>query len=969
MSVAVIYANMRAEILENAPASAWQAPDLLALLRSDGSFSDLNYQGNSDASASDYRVHGWRLSTLGQTYHFSDPANPLHFDATLKSRILQAFDYIANKAPTVSGASWWWREIGLPNAFNDGLLIMRDELSSTLKSRMLSKFYGSAWSISDDDGANLTYHAPAALTQGVLKNDAYRIKDVIKRVSVELSAYKGEGILQDLSFYQHGGKLNWHSGSYGMVFARDVAQVMRWTAGSDYAFGTAAVDQHLRYVLDHLAWMNRGKLLEPTSQGRSITRADNIGEKARNIRGIVLDMQPLGRRADELGEFLDRVDNGVNADNALSGNKSLWRVDGTLHQREDFFAAVRMLSSRTLRPETADGQNAKGYFEGDGFTVLLKDGDEYGAPGGPQLFDAWDWQLIPGATIEHNGIVPYYNMFAGGGSVTGLSALVGSASDGNYGVAMMDYRRGGVSVTARKSWFFFDGEMVALGADIDAANAVAPVFTTLNQVLLDGPITAADGSGIPSTLALGDSLSLASAQWAHHDGMGYVFLQPPGEATVQAALRTTSSGLAMPVFSTWINHGPALADGSYAYAVVADKTAEEVAAWHQSQPLQILSNTAGLQAVRHDGLAQTQIAFYSAGTLQISPELSVTVDQPVLLILKERGDELEITVADPRKTLISVNVEVTRPVVGPGSSWIAERSATRITFPLPAGGYAGSSVTGTFVETAGPPTMLFASHDASVRGGTYASKNYGQAAQLGVERLSSTSVRESYLQFDLGNLPGEVAFATLKLARVAGTSSVKVDLSPVTADDWSENTLTFSTRPAAEAKIATLTSLPAKPLLFEITALVTQAAQQDGKLSLRLSAGSSSAPLAGFGADESTIAGQRPVLEIHFKKPPPEPVVLPEGEAVELLAGPDLDLLAANFVLFYGPLPPRDSIAKLPPLAEPLPTNPLSPAILVPVGAQPITTSVPPANNFRGKSSRWQLDEHDVDRWLADEFS
>jgi len=40
-------------------------------------------------------------------------------------------------------------------------------------------------------------------------------------------------------------------------------------------------------------------------------------------------------------------------------------------------------------------------------------------------------------------------------------------SDGSYGLAACDFERDGL--TARKSWFFFDDEIVCLGAGIMAA--------------------------------------------------------------------------------------------------------------------------------------------------------------------------------------------------------------------------------------------------------------------------------------------------------------------------------------------------------------------------------------------------------------------------------------------------------------------------------------------------------------------
>src|SRR4030095_8331983 len=133
-------------------------------------------------------------------------------------------------------------------------------------------------------------------------------------------------------------------------------------------------------------------------------------------------------------------------------------------------------------------------------------------------------------------------MFNSTTNSTGSSSIVGSASDGQYGVAMMDYRRSGVTVTAKKSWFFFDDEVVALGADIDDSSSAAPVFTSLNQVLQDGLVTVQDAVNGRQTLDLGDVATLSGTSWIEHDNLGYVLLDPASQTTVQAKLQTSSSG-------------------------------------------------------------------------------------------------------------------------------------------------------------------------------------------------------------------------------------------------------------------------------------------------------------------------------------------------------------------------------------------------------------------------------------------
>src|SRR5262249_12652935 len=153
---------------------------------------------------------------------------------------------------------------------------------------------------------------PIAMIDGLLRGNTSRIRDVVNRLSGELSAYSGEGIQRDLSFWQHkvNGKYNFYDGAYGLVLARDTARVMRWTAETPYAFATTAIDQEVRFTLDGLAWLNRGGTLEIASQGRSITRPGSVTNAPYVLEGAVIDLLPLGRRTDDLLDFIDRYENG-----------------------------------------------------------------------------------------------------------------------------------------------------------------------------------------------------------------------------------------------------------------------------------------------------------------------------------------------------------------------------------------------------------------------------------------------------------------------------------------------------------------------------------------------------------------------------------------------------------------------------------------------------------------------------------
>ena len=73
----------------------------------------------------------------------------------------------------------------------------------------------------------------------------------------------------------------------------------------------------------------------------------------------------------------------------------------------------------------------------------------------------WNWNMIPGTTF------PYYTTYPARttwGTNYGTTQFVGGVSDGIHGASVLDFSH--KATRAKKSWFFFDREIVCLGAGI-----------------------------------------------------------------------------------------------------------------------------------------------------------------------------------------------------------------------------------------------------------------------------------------------------------------------------------------------------------------------------------------------------------------------------------------------------------------------------------------------------------------------
>ena len=251
--------------------------------------------------------------------------------------------------------------------------------------------------------------------------------------------------------------------------------------------------------------------------------------------------------------------------------------------------------------------------------------------------------------------------------VLGTSTYAGGVSDSIYGATAYAYMDTNpeVNTGAKKSWYFFDNEVVCLGAGVQSTSTY-PVHTTVNQCFLKDGILVDKGSK-EETLANG-SYTLQAPQWVLHDKIGYffpqkeeVFLTAQTQSGRWYDINTSKSKKEekMDVFTLGINHGVGPKDGSYAYIVVPGKTsAQEMEAYQKENAIEILSNNAKIQAVRNTKLNVWMVTFFEAGTFK-HKELSVTVDRPCVLMVKDiNAKSANLHIADPGQTQSPIQVEL-----------------------------------------------------------------------------------------------------------------------------------------------------------------------------------------------------------------------------------------------------------------------------------------------------------------------
>jgi hypothetical protein len=173
----------------------------------------------------------------------------------------------------------------------------------------------------------------------------------------------------------------------------------------------------------------------------------------------------------------------------------------------------------------------------------------------------------------------------------------------------------GGQLKARKSWFLFDDEVVALGSDIRSTATAQTVETIVeNRRLPNGSVFSSD----------------PARAWGHLAGatttasIGYVF--PNGgnwqaqQISRSGAWKDINAGYSATVQTAqyetiWFDHGVAPTGASYAYITLPGKTKAETAAYAANPAITILQNDASAQAVSHDRLGLVAVNFWAPKTV------------------------------------------------------------------------------------------------------------------------------------------------------------------------------------------------------------------------------------------------------------------------------------------------------------------------------------------------------------------
>lgn len=662
--------------------------DLVKSIKQDGSWPDIDYKDVS-RTGFDHARHLENMFVLSRAYKKHNSQwfqNPQVKEAALSAMdFWLEHDFICD--------NWWWNEMGTPGRIINTMLVMDTDMNDDQIRRGL-RIAGRAnlEASGARPGGDLIQIAAMLGKQALFRRDETVLQRVVSVMADEIKVTTGRGLKPDMSFHHRVDNVICTL-SYGLGYANAFSYWAVKVAGTKYKLPEHATQLLTDYFLDGICKsMVYGKYPDVGAKNRDLSRKGVLKAAEPELAENLLKISDY--RKSELMEIV-RIRRGESTP-ALTWNRFYWHSDYFTHQRPDWFASVRMHSSRNHTMEQPHNEEGlKMHHVGDGSSFVSLTGREY-----YDIFPVWDWQKIPGTTVVQKSVHPHWTEIA----KKGRTDFVGGVSDGKYGAVAMDFKSAHDPLSARKAWFFFDDEYVCLGSTI-FSDAETPVYTTINQTLLKDNVIVKSRKD-QRTLERGEH-QLSHAEWVLHNGVGYVFPDNAevhisnGKATgnwrdINHQARSSSEDVNMDVFTLWFDHGAKPQGAGYQYIVVPSAEAADLEAYERSSPIEILKNSEAVQAVRHRNLNRSQIVFYTPGEIEID-DVVLSVNHPCIVMVKTNGKSIDqIAVVDPTQKLSMIQVKTSAVIESSGDGWQGtwdkkEKEST-LDIELPTAGYAGQSV-------------------------------------------------------------------------------------------------------------------------------------------------------------------------------------------------------------------------------------------------------------------------------------
>ncbi len=528
------------------------------------------------------------------------------------------------------------------------------------------------------------------------------------------------------------------------------------------------------------------------------------------------------------------------AENENTYAQMRYTTDRAVQQQGHYTTALSMSSTRIAIPESINGQNRYGWYGGDGALYIYNDTtsyayDQYGASyqrfanlyrvAGTTEEDSTLRQpwcnrkpYLPGMTYNYNSAtkVESWSQDKNKDGMDACTFVGGAELGGKFIAAAMDFEaydwneaesKAEVAyidttgqtneleeqnkmkqilrsdLTAKKSYFMFDDEIVCVGSDIDFTTRSTTINTYVdNRELLEKATVNGtsvlgaediyvDGTLLEKANSFAAPKTYTNPKWVHQENFGGYYFPNGGSVSVNKTYRQSSkdgddtnddfnaytvwagpTNESHSFFELWISHGQKPVNGSYSYVMLPEKSVAETECYTQNPDIKVLKNTTSLHVVQETTLGITAMVFWKAGTYG-----DITVNQPLIVMVQEKDGKYLLSASDPTQKLTSATITINRALSATKlDSELSISGTTKTVLTVNFNGSKGKTIAAEFSTDIGGKLLMFDFNTktaAKYQSSTYGFVDYSKASYWAPSNLAAGDSRKVSISGGMATVP------------------------------------------------------------------------------------------------------------------------------------------------------------------------------------------------------------------------
>lgn len=342
------------------------------------------------------------------------------------------------------------------------------------------------------------------------------------------------------------------------------------------------------------------------------------------------------------GKSVEKFKNmGFKEESAPNGSWTINMGSLQLHRRGEWLAGVKGYSRYLVGNETYIKNNLYGrYMSYGAFQILEGSLKESG-----YVQEGWDWKHFPGTTAID---VPFEKLKSNISQVdtkSGVEEMLlsdetysggNSLNDnGMFAMKLHEHPKYNGTHRARKSVFFFNNKAILLGSGIENNDSENETHTTLFQNYL--------GQNLKNSYIQKEDAIIDSQNNLYKIVEGDVVLKKgKQESKDQNSGEKTENNYEL----AYINHGKVPKNGKYHYSILIKGNNEEQEKFRKNSKYEVLNQDNSSHIVKDLKSDMIGYALFESGKVQNNRFIE-SVDTPSMILLQEKGKEIQMSFVDP----------------------------------------------------------------------------------------------------------------------------------------------------------------------------------------------------------------------------------------------------------------------------------------------------------------------------------